>query len=127
MLNAIAVIALGLASRSYPSQLPGFVASYAGDALWALMVFLGIGILFPGWATLRVGMAAFAFAILVETSQLYHALWIDQIRATRVGGLILGYGFLWSDVVCYGVGVGIGSVVEMLLYRTVGRPNRVTD
>jgi hypothetical protein len=43
---------------------------------------------------------------------LYHAGWIDAIRATRLGGLILGYGFLWSDLVCYAAGVGLGAILE---------------
>lgn len=30
---------------------------------------------------------------LIECSQLYHAPWIDDIRAVPLGGLILGYGF----------------------------------
>ena len=57
------------------------------------------------------------FAVSVELSQLYHSPWIDQIRDTTVGGLILGYGFLWSDIVCYGVGIVVGCVGERLVYR----------
>lgn len=40
----------------------------------------------------------------IELSQLYHALWIDAIRNTTLGGLIIGFGFLWSDLVCYTIG-----------------------
>ena len=108
------VIGLGLASRKFSSQLPDLIASYAGDTLWALAAFLGIGILFPRWTTLRVGIAAWLFAVAVEISQLYHAAWIDQIRHTTLGGLILGFGFLWSDIVCYSVGVGLGCVLETI-------------
>ena len=43
-------------------------------------------------------------SIAVELSQLYHAPWIDSIRQTTLGGLILGFGFLWSDLACYAVG-----------------------
>ena len=34
----------------------------------------------------------------VEESQLYHASWIDSIRGTTLGALVLGHGFLWSDL-----------------------------
>ncbi len=51
-------------------------------------------------------------AFLIEISQLYHAPWIDAIRQTTPGGLVLGFGFLWTDIVCYSVGVVIGFVVE---------------
>ncbi len=115
LITAIAVVILGLASRRYSQFLPDFLASYAGDTLWALMAFLGIGMLFPSWSTLRVSAMALVFAFSIELSQLYHAPWIDQIRHTKAGGLILGYGFLWSDLLCYVIGVGIGGILEMLL------------
>ena len=35
----LATIAAGLASRRFPALQPSFVARYAGDALWAAMVF----------------------------------------------------------------------------------------
>ena len=56
---------------------------------------------------------AVAFSAAIEISQLYHAPWIDSIRQTTVGGLILGFGFLWSDLVCYALGVAIGVTIEV--------------
>ncbi len=38
--------------------------------------------------------------------------WIDSVRQTTIGGLILGFGFLWSDLACYAAGVGLGVVIE---------------
>ena len=40
--------------------------------------------------------------------------WIDSIRHTTLGGLVLGFGFLWSDLACYAAGVGLGVTIEML-------------
>ncbi|HZS06168.1 MAG TPA: DUF2809 domain-containing protein [Blastocatellia bacterium] len=109
------VIFLGLASRSRHIALPHFIADYAGDTLWALLVFLLIGFLMPRWSTRRVAMLAAGFSLLIEVSQLYHAPWIDAIRRTRIGGLVLGYGFLWSDLACYAVGVACGAFAELLI------------
>jgi hypothetical protein len=53
-------------------------------------------------------------SIAVELSQLNHAPWIESIRQTTVGGLILGFGFLWSDLACYAVGVGLGVLGEII-------------
>ena len=119
---AIAVVVLGLSSRRYSRVLPEFVASYAGDTLWALTAFLGVGMLFPGWSTLRVCVIALLFAFAIELSQLYHSPWIDQIRHTMIGGFILGYGFLWSDLLCYVVGISVACTLEMLL---IGRNARL--
>ena len=57
---------------------------------------------------------AMIFSVAIELSQLYHAPWIDSIRHTTLGGLILGFGFLWSDLACYAVGVGLGVVIEII-------------
>src|SRR5271165_6659296 len=94
---------LGIGSRRYAHALPGFIAAYAGDTLWALAAFLGFGLILPRVSTRTIAMLALAFSVAVELSQLYHAPWIDSIRQTTLGGLILGFGFLWSDLVCYAV------------------------
>lgn len=109
---AMVVVALGLASRRYGSHLPPFLAEYAGDTLWALLVFLGVSALRPRAPLLHRGATALGFAVVVEVSQLYHAPWIDAIRATRIGGLVLGFGFLWTDLVCYGAGVLLGVCLD---------------
>jgi Protein of unknown function (DUF2809) len=56
-------------------------------------------------------------AFAVEVSQLYHAPWIDGIRSTTLGGLVLGFGFLWSDLVCYLVGIAAGALAELTVRR----------
>ena len=50
-LVAVAVVAAGLLWRSRFMPLPPFAAKYGGDALWALMVFVGVGFLFPRAST----------------------------------------------------------------------------
>jgi hypothetical protein len=108
------VCVLGIGSRRYAHALPGLIAAYAGDTLWALAAFAGIGLLLPRASTRVVDLLALSLSIAVELSQLYHAPWIDSIRQTTVGGLILGFGFLWSDLICYAFGVGLGVAIEIL-------------
>ena len=112
------VILLGLASRSpWAAGAPAFLTAYAGDTLWALMVFFILGFLFPRSQILPLGLTALGMAISVELSQLYQATWIIQLRATRLGALLLGAGFLWSDLLCYLVGVSLGVAFESLLKK----------
>ena len=121
LLAATVVVILGLASRSYDRILPDFLAAYAGDTLWALTAFLVIGIFFPKWSTPRAGVAALVFAFAIEMSQLYRSPWVDQVRHTKIGGLVLGYGFLWSDLLCYVVGVLLGCALEWIWRRRSAR------
>jgi hypothetical protein len=108
----VAVILLGLASRAYTPPLPAPVREYAGDALWALAAYLTVAILFPRLAVHRVAAAAGLFSLAVELSQLYQTPWLDDVRRTRLGGLALGRGFLWSDLACYAAGVAAGALSE---------------
>jgi hypothetical protein len=116
LLAGALVIVLGLTSRRYGADLPAFVAAYAGDTLWAVLAFIVIAVLAPDWPTRRIAILALLASYADEVSQLYHAPWIEAIRNTRLGALTLGYGFLWSDVLCYTVGVALCVLVELLIY-----------
>ena len=105
------VMVLGILSRKVEG-LPILIGAYAGDTLWAMMVVLGLAFLFKRKSTVWVALGALIFSFGIEVSQLYHAPWIDAIRATTLGGLILGYGFLWSDLACYTVGIILGSLLD---------------
>ncbi|HDR7896107.1 DUF2809 domain-containing protein [Bacillus pacificus] len=113
----ILVIILGLSSRKFAFALPALLNNYLGDALWALMIFIGFGFLFPKIEMKKLALISLMFCYGIEVSQLYHAEWIDSIRATTLGGLVLGYGFLWSDLVAYTIGVGIGFLFELILWK----------
>src|SRR5262245_10132473 len=106
------VVAFGLPTRLIPEVLPPFVVNYVGDALSALAVFLGIGLLLPKARTRTIFLLAWAVSWGIEFSQLYQADWINAIRANKLGGLILGYTFLPSDLLMYLIGIGVGVVLE---------------
>jgi len=112
-LMLVITIFSGLASRYFSDNLPHWVRLYLGDALWALMVFLLFGFFFYQKSSRWVAIAALTFSFGIEISQLYHAVWIDALRANPLGGLLLGFGFLWSDLLCYTVGITFGYLMEI--------------
>ena len=114
----VLVIGLGLASRRWGYTLPEFISKYSGDTLWAIMVFLIMGFIFKNKSIWIIAFFAIIFSFSIEISQLYHGEFIDSIRGTRIGGLMLGYGFLWSDIVCYSLGIMIAACVEYFINNT---------
>ena len=108
---------LGLSVRRFSFYLPNWINFYFGDALWALMIFFIFGFVFRARETRCITLGALLFSYSIEISQLYHSQWIDSLRKTRIGGLVLGYGFLWSDLVSYTVGIGIGILIERFLIK----------
>ena len=117
LILTIIVMALGLLSRKI-SGLPKIIELYSGDILWALMVFLLFAFLFNKKSTIFIISWAIICSYSIEISQLYHAPWIDAIRNTVLGGLILGFGFLWSDLVCYTIGIIIGIIIDIMINKT---------
>lgn len=108
ILFALLLIPIGLATRNYGNE---FMKLYVGDSLWAMMIYFGFRFLFPN-QSLKAFWFALSFCYLIEISQLYHAEWIDSIRQNRLGGLILGFGFLWTDLVAYFLGILGGFWLE---------------
>ena len=103
---------LGLSSRKYAGYLPEWINTYLGDALWAVMIYLFTAVLLHDRKLLQIALASLLFCYLIEISQLYHAPWIDAIRNTRLGGLVLGFGFLWTDIIAYTMGIGVMLAIE---------------
>ncbi len=122
--SAMLVLVLGFSARTYSSALPTFISDFAPDTLWALLVFLLVAAMRPGMTAWQTAWIALVFAYVIEFSQLYQAHWISAIRATRLGGLALGHGFLWSDLLCYGIGIGMGALFQVIYGRRNNHPTR---
>jgi hypothetical protein len=110
MLVTAGVIALGLASRR-PGA-PAFVVAYAGDVLWGVLFFLLYALLWPGKRALALAAWAIVTTELIELSELYQGAWALRLRATRLGGLLLGHAFSWSDVACVFVGAALAALLD---------------
>jgi len=109
----VIVIVLGLLSRRF-AAIPLFI----GDILWATMVYFIMRFLFIVKPVRFNVIAALIFCFAIEFSQLYKAPWINELRHTLFGRLVLGEGFLWSDLLCYVIGVGIGVGLEKILSKS---------
>lgn len=119
------IVAVALPTRSSAAQyMPLFVVLYVGDTLWAVAIYLGVAAVFSRRRTRDLALFVVISCWFVEFSQLYQADWINAIRNTRLGGLLLGFGFLWSDLVCYTVGVGMGVLLDLFIMRLAARRAR---
>ncbi|MFJ7731699.1 DUF2809 domain-containing protein [Lysinibacillus sp. NPDC097231] len=117
----VITILLGLASRKWSLLLLSFVAQNAGDILWAMMVYFGFRLLLVRKSTLTAISLSFFFSFGIEFSQLYQEDWINQIRGTTLGALILGKGFLAEDFVRYTVGIIIATVLDKMALKFTTR------
>lgn len=102
ILTAAALVPLGLLSREFSS-----VPVETGDALWAMMVFSCLRIVRLRTPLNRIALYSMLISVADELSQLVSWSWLDRLRSTTIGHLILGQGFLWADIAAYAIGIAL--------------------
>jgi hypothetical protein len=109
-ISILVVVLLGLACRTRFA--PHFAELYLGDVLWGALFYLLLAWCWPTAQSRALGLAAAAITELIEVSQLYRAPWAEELRGTKLGGLLLGHGFSWSDELCVALGAALASLLE---------------
>ena len=110
-LITLTVLLIGLASRRFSAP-HTFIYDHVGDSFWAAMIYFGCRFLLTKMPKQMNAIIALTFCFVIELSQLYQAPWLNAIRQTTLGGLILGFGFLWSDLLGYCVGVFVAYLFD---------------
>nr|WP_315140850.1 DUF2809 domain-containing protein [uncultured Flavobacterium sp.] len=100
-------IVLGITSRKIVG-----IPLFLGDILYAVLVYFGFRWLFVKSKTpWQIGLPLL-FCFAIEIQQLSTAAKLVAIRETTLGHYVLGQGFLWSDLLCYLIGIGLAYVVD---------------
>jgi Protein of unknown function (DUF2809) len=111
-LAILLTIAAGLASRRWPWLLPEALGKYPGDALYAVMVYWLVVLVRPRDGTVRSGAVALGICFAIEVLQLWQPPWLQAIRATTIGHLVLGSYFNAPDLLAYAIGVVAAMAIE---------------
>jgi hypothetical protein len=110
---------VGLALRRFGLGIgmPALIVKYGGSVLWGAMVFFLVAIAIPRFSRFHIASASAVIAVGVELLRLVHTPWLDDFRLTLVGALLLGRIFSPRDILAYGVGIGLGLVLDRLTAR----------
>ena len=120
---ALALLTIALGLWVHRGGIPDAVArDVMGDALWAMMMAWGFGVLLPTRRVLPRSAAALGVCVAVEVSQLVHTPTLDAIRQTTLGALVLGSGFDARDLLAYALGVGVAALLEYAVVARRARP-----
>lgn len=112
------ILGAGLFSRTEMIDSTSIYGTYGGDTLWTVMVYFVLRLLFPNFSPAQTCIASIAYSFLTELSQMLKYDFLLQLRSTRLGALILGHGFLWSDLACYLLGAMIAFGVDLILMKS---------
>ena len=104
------ILIVGLVSRKID-----FIHLAVGDILYAMMIYFMIRFLFIKSKPISVAFLSLLLCFAIEFSQLYQARWIVEIRSTTLGHLVLGQGFLLSDLLAYTFGILLSFISEKYL------------
>lgn len=102
---------LALATRCHHEWFYPFIVKYGGDTIWAGAFLFLMRIIFTRIKLLKLAIITYLLGVLDELSQLWHTPILVAIRETTIGKLMLGQGFVWSDLLCYAVGILMAAVI----------------
>ena len=100
LMGCILLIPIGLYSRHI-----SWIPEETGDALWAILVFCLWRIILIKKSLRLVAFISLTHSFLVEFSQLIRWSWLVSFRSTFIGHMMLGQGFLWTDLLAYLIGI----------------------
>lgn len=109
LVSIVAIVPLGYVVRFYgfaPEWLNDAFGSIAYEIFWILFVALLFPQASPLWTAVGVCIATCG----IEFLQLWQAPFLQAMRATLPGRLVLGNAFTWSDFPSYFIGSFLGWV-----------------
>lgn len=114
-------IACGLVSRAAGLGLPDVLTHHAGDVLWTVAVYWSLALVWPTAPRWRIALTALVISFAVEFSQLLDVPWLNAVRQTLPGRLLLGRGFVWADLGRYTVGAGLAILIDRPMWFPAGQ------
>jgi hypothetical protein len=115
---SLATVVIALVIRKSWAHLPYWINFWIWDFLWAFMLYWLMFALFLPARRWFATCWLIVFCWLIEWSQTWHTDWLDSFRHSHIGGLLLGHGFLWSDIIAYTFGALAGFAVHHYFIST---------
>lgn len=113
----VVTIALGLPTRVMRDNLPQWYTMYAGDFLWAMLVYFMFCFLLKNLRSKTILIISLLFACTIEFTQLFHPVWLEHLRSIKLCSLVLGHCFLFSDIIAYSLGIILAFIIDLRFVR----------
>ncbi|WP_426623669.1 DUF2809 domain-containing protein [Leifsonia sp. McL0607] len=120
LLVAVAVVAAGLTVHELAE---GWAGAFAGDALYAVLLFVLVAIVTPRAHSAVVGGIALTVCVGVELLQLTG---VPARLSAAIPGveLVLGSTFQATDLIAYALGAAVATVADLLVRRRAAGSSR---
>ncbi len=108
------IILSGLLSRKF-----SIIPLWVGDVLWAAMIYFILRFFYTRALARAIATGSISISYAIEFSQLYKAPWIDSLRQTFLGRMVLGDTFLWGDLLSYSAGILLAILLDKLFKKAM--------
>lgn len=108
LLSIAFIVPFGLITKFYRGAGQAWLNDAFGGIPYAIFWMLLVALIWPKLRPAAIALTVFLTTCLVECLQLWQPAWLQAIRATLPGRLVLGNSFTWSDFLYYAIGGWIG-------------------
>ena len=126
LLSLCIVTPLGFWFKSYNGPRELWFKHYGAGVLYEIFWCLALFFSCPRRQNpAKIAIAVFAATCILEALQLWHPMFLEKIRATFLGGAILGTTFVWWDFPYYVLGCLIGWLWPWTLCKKHSVPDHI--
>jgi hypothetical protein len=108
LLSLLLIVPFGLFTKFYRGVGQAWLNDAFGGIPYEIFWILLVAWLRPHWRPGAIALGVFLATVVLEFLQLWQPAWLQAIRATLPGRLVLGNTFVWSDVLYYIIGCVLG-------------------
>nr|WP_309242673.1 DUF2809 domain-containing protein [Limnofasciculus baicalensis] len=119
LINIILIIPLGYTVRFSQGITPEWLNDCLGVIAYQIFWILFVLFIYPRASLIWTAIGVFFFACGIEFLQLWQPSWLQELRGTLPGRLVLGNTFTWTDFPPYIIGSFLGWLWVRWLYNRI--------
>lgn len=117
LLSILFIVPFGLATKFYRGPGQSWLNDAFGGIPYEIFWMLLVAWIWPRTKPIAIALIVLTATCLLEFLQLWQPDWLQAIRATLPGRLVLGNSFTWGDFPYYFIGCFVGWVWVRWLYK----------
>jgi hypothetical protein len=114
------LVPAGLSTRFYSGPMETWVRDSLGGVFYEMFWIGLIGLIRPPRRPWIAGVTVFGATCILEASQLWHPAFLEAIRGSFPGRILVGTTFAWSDFPHYAAGCLVGSGLTGWMAKSSG-------
>lgn len=102
------IVPFGLATKFYRGMGQAWLNDTFGGIPYEIFWMLLVALIWPRLRPISIALGVFWGTCILEFLQLWQPDWLQAVRATLPGRLVLGNAFTWMDFPYYAIGCLVG-------------------